>query len=84
MKPVARLTDMHDCPVHGLNAVTSVLTRSRGDGMRIATVGDMTACGAIITTGTDTCIIDGRKAAIIGSRTSHGGVIVSGSQTLKG
>ena len=79
MKPVARLTDMHQCPSHGLNPIVSVASRSRCDGLGIATVGDKTACGAVITTGTDSCIIDGKPAAHIGSQTSHGGVIVSGS-----
>lgn len=79
MKPVARLTDLHACPAHGLNPIVSVASRSRCEGQGIAAVGDLTGCGAVITTGSDVCMIDGKPAAHIGSRTSHGGAIVSGS-----
>ncbi len=83
MKPIARLTDLHQCPIHGLNPITSVVSRSQCEGLAIATVGDMTACGAVITTGSPECIIDGRPTAHIGSRTSHGGVIVSGTTSQR-
>lgn len=79
MQPIARLGDKHVCPVHGTNAITQVATRSTCDARPIATVGDVTGCGAVITTGTAACIIDGKPAAIIGSTTSHGGSIVEGS-----
>lgn len=83
MKPVARLTDLHDCPAHGLNPIVSVASRSQCDGKAIATVGDLTGCGAVITTGSANCILDGRPTAHIGSKTSHGGTIVSGSASQK-
>ncbi len=78
----ARLADIHDCPAHGRNAITSTATLSSCDGFPIATVGDMTACGATIVTGSASMKIDGKPVAIIGSKTSHGGVIVSGSGTV--
>ena len=78
----ARLTDIHDCPAHGKNAITAVATRSSCDGVPIATVGDMTTCGATIVTGSSNMKIDGKPVAIIGSKTSHGGVITSGSGTI--
>lgn len=84
MKPIARLTDMHDCPVHGRNPIIGATSRSLSNGQPIATIGDATGCGAIIVSGSQNCIIDGKLAAHIGSRTSHGGVIVSGSTNLKG
>lgn len=83
MKLIARLTDQHDCPMHGRNGIVAVGSRSLVDGRPVAVVGDMTGCGAVIVTGTSACIIDSRPAAHIGSATSHGGVIVSGSSALK-
>ncbi|RNF33637.1 PAAR domain-containing protein [Paracoccus methylarcula] len=79
MKPVSRLGDKHICPVHGANTIISVASQSTCDGKPIATVGDKTACGAVIVTGSSACIVDGRPTATIGSKTSHGGVIVEGS-----
>ncbi|TWI33876.1 PAAR domain-containing protein [Paracoccus sulfuroxidans] len=81
MKPIARLGDKHDCPIHGVNAIVKVASRSSCDARPVATVGDLTTCGAEIVTGTKACIIDGKHAAIIGSRTSHGGFIVEGSRS---
>lgn len=79
MKPIARLGDKHLCPVHGANVISQVATQSQCDARPIATVGDETACGAIIVTGTEAMIVDGRPVATIGSETSHGGWIAGGS-----
>lgn len=79
MKPIARLGDKHLCPAHGSNVITEVATRSRCDARPVATIGDKTACGAVIVTGTDAMTVDGRPVATIGSETSHGGRIVEGS-----
>lgn len=79
MKPIARLGDRHLCPVHGPNVISKVATRSRCDARPIAAVGDETACGAIIVTGTGAMTVDGRSVATIGSETSHGGRIAEGS-----
>ena len=79
MKRLARLGDKHSCPAHGMNAIVSVASSSTCDSRPIATVGDKTACGAVIVTGSSACFVDGRQAAFIGSQTSHGGVIVEGS-----
>ncbi len=62
-----------------MNAIVSVASNSTCDSRPIATVGDKTACGAVIVTGSPACFVDGRQAAFIGSQTSHGGVIVEGS-----
>lgn len=83
MKPLARLGDKHRCPAHGMNAIVSVASASTCDSRPIATVGDKTACGAVIVTGSPACYVDGRKAAYIGSKTSHGGEIVEGSPAAK-
>ncbi|SIT09354.1 PAAR domain-containing protein [Paracoccus saliphilus] len=83
MQPVARRTDEHDCPLHGKNRIADVAARMKLDGMEIATVGDVTECGAVITTGSPVNMIDGRRIAHIGSQTSHGGFITTGSVTEK-
>lgn len=82
MKPIARLGDTHDCPLHGTNAIVSVSGQSSCDARAIAKVGDRTGCGAVIATGSPACIIDGKPAATIGSLTSHGGIIVTGSRSV--
>lgn len=79
MKPVARLGDLHHCPLHGTNRISAVASRSSVDGRPVATVGDVTECGAVILDGSDACMVDGRPAATLGSTTSHGGVIETDS-----
>lgn len=83
MKPVARLTDTHSCPIHGPNAIVQVASRSTCDGLPVATIGDMTACGASIIEGSAACLTDGKPTAYLGCKTSHGGVITTGSPTQK-
>ncbi|WP_417818762.1 PAAR domain-containing protein [Tritonibacter scottomollicae] len=51
VKPVARVGDIHSCPIHGSNPILSGSGNSTCDGRPVATVGDMTACGAKIGTG---------------------------------
>jgi uncharacterized Zn-binding protein involved in type VI secretion len=81
MLPIARLGDRHICPLHGENVIVEVASQSTCDQRPIATVGDKTACGAVIISGSASCRIDGKAAAVLGSRTSHGGLIVEGSQS---
>ena len=83
MKPTARLGDTHVCPIHGPNVIVQTASRSICDGRPVATVGDMTACGAAILTGSSGCLTDGKPTAHIGSKTSHGGEIVTGSPNQK-
>ncbi len=47
--------------------------------MGAARVGDVCGCGAVITTGFPSIIVDHRPLAYLGSPTSHGGTIISGS-----
>ncbi|HCF0993051.1 TPA: PAAR domain-containing protein [Pseudomonas aeruginosa] len=44
-----------------------------------ARVGDVCGCGAAITTGFPSIIVDGRPLAYLGSPSNHGGTIISGS-----
>lgn len=83
MKPVARLGDEHVCPAHGKNTIVTATSGSDTKGRPIATVGDMTACGATIVTGADSCKFSGKPVATISSKTSHGGVITSGCDAFK-
>lgn len=78
MLPVARITDVHVCPIHGPNAIIKG-GMATADGLPIARVGDMTACGASITTGSSMATEGGMPVAYLGSTTSHGGVITTGS-----
>ncbi len=82
MLPVARLTDKHDCPLHGINAIVTGGTAT-ADGLPIARVGDSTACGATIIVGSSMANDNGRPIAYLGSATSHGGVITTGSSNHK-
>lgn len=83
MKPVARLGDQHTCPAHGPNAIVGVSTASKCDNLPIATIGDTTACGATIITGSPSMMVDGKPVATLGSQTSHGGTITTGSASSK-
>lgn len=83
MKPVARLTDLHSCPIHGPNAIVSTASKSTCDGLPVATVGDKTACGATIIEGSPACLTDGKPTAYLGCKTDHGGMITTGSPTQK-
>lgn len=80
MLPVARVTDVHTCPLCGPNMITKGGTAT-ADGLPIARVGDMTACGATIVTGSSLATEGGMPVAYLGSTTSHGGVITTGSPT---
>ncbi len=81
MPPVARVGDMHACPMKG-HSVNPIVTGSSDvliNGMPAATVGSGTACGASVAAGSSTVTINGKPAAVLGSATTHGGVIVSAS-----
>ena len=78
MLPIARVTDQHVCPLHGPNVIVSGGVCTSGN-LPIARVGDMTACGATIVTGSSIAFEGGRPVAYLGSATSHGGVIATGS-----
>ena len=93
MKPAARLSDMHACPmVTGLvphvggpliGPGTTVLV----NGMPVMRAGGddhAVCCGptATVLTGSSTVTIGGKPAARMGDTTSHGGTIVTGSPTV--
>lgn len=77
----SRLGDSHVCPLPG-HGTTPIVTASSNvviNGMGAARVGDVCGCGAVITTGFPSVLVNGRPLAHVGSLTSHGGSIVSGS-----
>ncbi|MGL5010340.1 MAG: PAAR domain-containing protein, partial [Paracoccaceae bacterium] len=46
--PVARVTDVHVCPICGPNMIVKGSPMHTADGLPVARMGDMTACGASI------------------------------------
>lgn len=82
MLPIARVGDVHLCPIHGPNAIVNGGVAT-ADGIPIARVGDMTGCGATITVGSSMGTEGGAPIAYLGSATSHGGVITTGSPTQR-
>ena len=51
-KEVACIGDTHDCPIHGINSITSVCVDLFSvDGKKVAHIGSICSCGASITTG---------------------------------
>jgi uncharacterized Zn-binding protein involved in type VI secretion len=77
----ARLDDIHICPEPG-HGHTPIITASRDTVINFkgaARVGDMRGCGAVITAGFPSILINGRPMAYLGSPTSHGGFIVPAS-----
>lgn len=92
MRPAARLTDMHACPM-----VTGVVPHVGGPigppcaptvlicGLPAARLGDMAVCVGppdTIVSGAPTVLIKGQPAARIGDSTAHGGAIVLGAFTV--
>lgn len=92
MKPAARVSDMHVCPM-----VTGVVPHVGGPilppggitvligGLPAARVSDMVTCTGppdVITLGSMTCLIGGLPAARMGDMTAHGGNIVVGTPTV--
>ena len=95
MRPAARLTDMHVCPMvtPGLPPIPHVGGPILGPGapvvlvggMPAARVGDMAMCVGppdSIVMGSFTVLIGGAPAARIGSLTAHGGTVVVGAPTV--
>ncbi|SEM18033.1 Zn-binding Pro-Ala-Ala-Arg (PAAR) domain-containing protein, incolved in TypeVI secretion [Pseudomonas sp. NFIX51] len=77
----ARLGDKHVCPLpgHGTTPIASASGDININFMGAARVGDTCGCGAVITTGFPSIILNGRPMAHLGSPTSHGGTIITGS-----
>ncbi len=82
MLPIARVTDIHICPICGPNMILTGGT-TMVDGLPIARMGDSTVCGATIVLASFTHNEGGKGIAYLGSLTSHGGVITTGSPMHK-
>lgn len=57
--PVARITDIHVCPLHGANVIVTGSPTMQSDNLPVARITDSCACGAVIVTGSSTTTIDG-------------------------
>ncbi|MEW7277042.1 PAAR domain-containing protein [Aquimarina sp. 2201CG1-2-11] len=92
MKPAARITDMHTCPM-----VTGTVPHVGGPilpageptvligGLPAARMGDMAVCTGppdTIVGGSGTVLIGGKPAARMGDSTVHGGMITAGEPTV--
>lgn len=86
MAASARLGDTHVCPIpgHGTSPITSSSLDTLINSLGAARVGDIAGCGAIITSGFPSIIINGRPLAYLGSPTDHGGTIFTGSADVLG
>lgn len=95
MKPAARLTDMHVCPMvtPGVPPVPHVggpilpacCPTVLIGGLPAARVGDIALCVGppdVIVQGSMSVLIGGQPAARIGDLTAHGGTIVAGCPTV--
>lgn len=93
MKPAARITDMHTCPMVNPGPVPHVggpvlppgAPTVLIGGMPAARVGDMAVCTGppdTIVTGSATVMIGNMAAARMGDSTAHGGVIIAGCPTV--
>lgn len=82
----ARLGDKHACPLpgHGTTPIASASADTNINFMGAARVGDVCGCGAVITTGFPSILVNGRPMAHLGSPTSHGGTITTGSADVGG
>lgn len=92
MKPAARLTDLHACPMFdGLKPHVGGPVAGPGvpmvlvGGLAAAVVGDKAICVGppdTIATGSNSVEIGGKPAARLGDSTAHGGKIVTGCFTV--
>ena len=57
-RPLARVGDTYACPIHGNNPIISGAQSVFAEGVLVAHVGSMTACGAVITSGSPNTIVD--------------------------
>ncbi len=94
MPPLARLTDLHTCPMttgpvpHVGGPITgpgcpTVLI----GGMPAACIGDTATCTGppdAIVAGLPKILVGGKPAAFMGSSTAHGGVVSAGCPTVQG
>ncbi len=80
MKPAARITDMHTCPM-----VTPGVPPIPHVGGPINTVGSQAVCVGppdVVALGSFTVLLSNKPAARMGDMTGHGGVIVAGCPTV--
>ncbi|HEY0942635.1 MAG TPA: PAAR domain-containing protein [Steroidobacter sp.] len=95
MKPAARVSDMHTCPMQtpGVPPIPHVGGPIVPPGaptvlignLPAATLGDMCTCVGppdSIVMGSTTVMIQGKPAARMGDTTAHGGTIVAGCFTV--
>jgi len=93
MKPAARITDMHTCPLINPGGVPHVggpvlppgCPTVLISGLPAARMGDMAVCTGppdTIASGSATVMIGGKPAARIGDATAHGGILAGGSPTV--
>ncbi|MBA1231887.1 hypothetical protein G7013_19760 [Pseudomonas viridiflava] len=82
----ARLGDKHLCPMpgHGITPIASASSDVNINFLGSARVGDTCGCGAILTAGFPSILVNGRPMAHLGSPTSHGGTIITGSGDVGG
>jgi uncharacterized Zn-binding protein involved in type VI secretion len=57
-RPVARVGDIYDCPVHGPNPIVEGSGDVFVNGNAVARVGDTTACGATLTEGSPDTLVN--------------------------
>ena len=91
MKPAARITDQHSCPVADPSPHTGGPVVGPGapavliEDLPAALVGDTCTCAGppdAITAGASTIVIDNKPAARLGDATAHGGAITAGAGTV--
>lgn len=59
-RPVARMCDLHACPIpfHGVTRIVSGASKTLVEGRPAARVGDVTGCGAVIVSGSDNTLVE--------------------------
>ncbi|MEO1003553.1 MAG: PAAR domain-containing protein [Cyanobacteria bacterium J06638_7] len=55
---IARVGDLHICPIHGPNAIVTGDPDVISNNRHTARVGDLTACGAVIVSGSEDTLAD--------------------------
>jgi len=56
---VARLSDLYDCPIHGVNPIVTASTDTFANSRGVVRVGDLTLCGATLIEGSPDTFCNG-------------------------
>lgn len=77
---MARKTDKHFCPQHGLSGLQAVEEWFTINGAAVVADGDLTDCGARLIASSNFMTVNGRAIVRRGDTSDHGGLVIDGTE----